>query len=250
MFMNILRTGKIEAFNLDSWRNMLKKKIGASFLFLIAFITLCSFNKFPESACAHYYLDGLRGIEIGGAAHNPFGLKTLNVDYTKDTSTMFKRLELSLCGECLKVDLAAPGDKLPFKDNSFDFVVNSHVLQYFYDPVRAIQEWLRVIKPGGYVFMIIPHKDRTSEWNKPRTSLSEIIDRHDHPNPIVNDHSTRHSIWITEDLIDICHHYRWKVIDCHDTDDKVGNGFIIILQKKLNDPQPTMLNFSDEDFGS
>ena len=49
----------------------------------------------------------------------------------RDTSTCFKRQEMSMCGECLKVDIAAPGDRLPFKDNFFDFVVNSHVLQYF-----------------------------------------------------------------------------------------------------------------------
>lgn len=36
--------------------------------------------KFPESALAHKYLDGLKGIEIGGAAHNSFGLDTINVD--------------------------------------------------------------------------------------------------------------------------------------------------------------------------
>ena len=100
-----------------------------------------------------------------------------------------------------------------------------------YDPIRAVEESLRVVRPGGYVLMIIPHKDRTSEWNKPRTSLAEIIERHEHPNPIVSDHNTRYSIWITEDLLDICDYYKWNVIECQDTDDKVGNGFMIILQK-------------------
>ena len=38
--------------------------------------------KFKESALAHRLLDGLEGIEIGGSAHNPFGLKTRNVDYS------------------------------------------------------------------------------------------------------------------------------------------------------------------------
>lgn len=39
--------------------------------------------KFQESALAHKLLDGLNGIEIGGSAHNSFGLNTRNVDYTK-----------------------------------------------------------------------------------------------------------------------------------------------------------------------
>ena len=31
--------------------------------------------KFAESKLAHQFLDGLTGLEIGGSAHNPFGLK-------------------------------------------------------------------------------------------------------------------------------------------------------------------------------
>lgn len=212
-------------------RNMSKKKIVSNFLFLFVFFILCSFTKFPESAFAHRYLDGLRGLEIGGAAHNSFGLKTLNVDYTRDTNTVFKNAEKAIFGSCLKVDLVAPGDKLPFKDNTWDFVINSHVLQYFYDPIRAVEEWLRVVKQGGYVFMIIPHKDRTFEWNKPRTRLTEIIERHEHSNPIVSDHA-HYSVWTTEDFLEICDYYKWKVVECHDADDKVGNGFMIILQKE------------------
>lgn len=34
---------------------------------------------FPESKLAHEILDGLDGLEIGPAAHNPFGLRTRNV---------------------------------------------------------------------------------------------------------------------------------------------------------------------------
>lgn len=211
---------------------MILKKIASKALFLVIFISLCSFQYYQESAYAHQYLDGLRGLEIGGAAHNPFGLKTLNVDYTNDPTTVFKKAEIAFCGKCLKVDLVAPGDRLPFKDNTWDFVVNSHVLQYFYDPIRAVEEWLRVVKPGGYVFMIIPHKDRTFDWNKPRTTLAEIVERHNHPNPIIVDHHTRYSIWTTEDFLEICDYYQWNVIECHDGDDKVGNGFMIILQKK------------------
>jgi hypothetical protein len=31
--------------------------------------------KFREHALAHKFLDGLKGLEIGAAAHNPFGLR-------------------------------------------------------------------------------------------------------------------------------------------------------------------------------
>ncbi len=90
--------------------------------------------KFRESELAHLYLDGLRGIEIGGAAHNPFGLNTINVDRISHTSLGFEPYALEqvrLCGEVLPVDVVAPGDKLPFADKSYDFVISSHVIEHF-----------------------------------------------------------------------------------------------------------------------
>ena len=57
--------------------------------------------KFRESTLAHNYLDGLVGIEIGGSAHNAFGLKTRNVDYTADMNTVYKQAEVKMCGEAM-----------------------------------------------------------------------------------------------------------------------------------------------------
>lgn len=188
---------------------------------------------FPESKLAHELLDGLRGIEIGGSAHNPFGLKTLNVDYTDDYNTEFKQMEIQHAGQCLRVHVVSPGDDLPFKDGTLDFVISSHVIEHFYDPVKTIHEWLRVVKPGGYVFMIVPHKERTSDSDKPRTTLDEIINRHQYPNPPIPDHHGHYSVWITQDFIDICNHYNWPIIATQDVDDKVGNGFTVVIQKPL-----------------
>ncbi len=187
---------------------------------------------FRESALAHKLLDGLRGLEIGGSAHNAFGLHTLNVDYTDDLTTVFKKQEIELAGECMKVDVVASGDDLPFKDSTVDFVISSHVIEHFYDPVKAIKEWLRVVKPGGYVFIIAPHMDRIGEKAGPRTPSAEIIDRHEHPNPPKVDHHGHYSNWKTQDFVDFCRHYGWKIVAVQDVDDKVGNGFTVVIQKE------------------
>lgn len=189
-------------------------------------------QKFNESQLAHQLLDGLRGIEIGGSAHNSFGLKTLNIDFT-DEVTFFKEEEIRLCGEYMRVDIVAPGNDLPFKDNVWDFVINSHVVEHFYDPVATIKEWLRVVKPGGYVFMIVPHKERTFDRDRPRSTLQEIVDRHEHPNPPEIDDHLHYSVWITQDFLDICNYYQWNVVAVQDVDDKVGNGFTVVIQKSF-----------------
>ncbi len=45
-------------------------------------------------------------------------------------------------------------ENLPFDDNTFDAVVNRWVLWTITDPKTALQEWHRVLKPGGRVCII------------------------------------------------------------------------------------------------
>ena len=187
---------------------------------------------FPESKLAHQYLDGLKGLEIGGSSHNPFGLKTKNVDYTADLATVHKLEEIKMCGAALEVDIVAPGDALPVADASQDFVISSHVIEHFFDPIKAIKEWMRVIRPGGYIFIIAPHKERTFDKERPRTMLAELLDRHTGkiPPPAVDTHH-HYTIWTTEDLLEVCRHLGLNVVACQDRDDKVGNGFTVVIQK-------------------
>jgi SAM-dependent methyltransferase len=187
---------------------------------------------FRESALAHRLLDGLYGIEIGGSAHNLFGLNSLNVDLTSDPSTVFKQRETELCGRALPVDIVAPGDELPLDSSSVDFVISSHVLEHFPDPIKALKEWWRVIRPGGYIFAIVPHKERTFDKERPRTALAELIQRHktgEGPNPDL----AHCSVWITEDIVELVRYLDYPICAVQDIDDKVGNGFAVALQKPL-----------------
>lgn len=42
--------------------------------------------------------------------------------------------------------------ELPFADGTFDVVVSAWVIETVLDPMRAVSEYLRVIKPDGHVF--------------------------------------------------------------------------------------------------
>lgn len=195
---------------------------------------------------------GLSGIEIGGASHNSFGLNTINVDhvdrkkelsdkfdeYVKnnpgknvDNDTTLAKLMLEY-NTVMNVDIVADGDILPFADNSWDFVVSSHVCEHFHNPVKAIREWLRVVKPGGYVYMIVPHKERTFDKDKPLTTLKEIIDRDSGliPEPIPKQYGHQ-TVWVTENFVEMCNYYGWNLHIVLDTDQKVGNGFLVVIKK-------------------
>lgn len=181
-----------------------------------------------KSALAEKYLNGLRGLEIGGGAHNSFGLNTLNVDYT-DELTEYKKMEIESCGEALWVDIIANGDDLPFKDKTVDFVVSSHVIEHFFDPIKALLEWKRVAKK--YILIVCPHKDRTFDKDKEVTPLQELIDRHEGrlPDKDPENHS-HHSIWRTADFLELCNYLNLEVVDYLDVDSKVGNGFEVMIR--------------------
>jgi SAM-dependent methyltransferase len=59
------------------------------------------------------------------------------------------------------VDLDYPGYDgkiLPFPDASVDTVYSSHVLEHVYEFRPTIQDWHRVVRTGGFIVCVVPHK--------------------------------------------------------------------------------------------
>ena len=48
------------------------------------------------------------------------------------------------------------GNSLNYPDGAFDRVVATHVLEHIYQPHLAIKEWVRVIRSGGVLSILIP----------------------------------------------------------------------------------------------
>ena len=189
---------------------------------------------FPESELAHKLLNGMKGLEVGGSAHNAFGLDTLNVDYCADMDTIFKKSEVDLCGFAMPVDIVANGDSIPVPDKSFDFVISSHVIEHFFDPIKAIKEWVRIAR--RYVFIICPQPDADAgDRGKLITGLQELVQRHSGaiPWPEYDDH--RHwTRWTCETFREMCAAYGWHVSNWQDPDDKVGNGHATVIDVTAN----------------
>jgi SAM-dependent methyltransferase len=64
-----------------------------------------------------------------------------------------------------RADVQADLRKLPFDDNSYDFVYASHVLEHVDDDRRALAEIVRVLRPGGVAILPVPiFGDTTIEY--------------------------------------------------------------------------------------
>ena len=141
-----------------------------------------------------------------------------------------------MCGEIATIHRIASADNLPFENESVDAVLSSHVLEHCFDPIKTLAEWMRVTKVGGYLFMIIPHKERTFDHAKALTTTSELVNRtHGRvtfENYGVKEDDHRHwNIWDTATFLTLIRSLNFKIVEYQDSDDKVGNGFCFVIRK-------------------
>ena len=62
------------------------------------------------------------------------------------------------------------------RDSSYDCVLASHCLEHVANPLRALEEWRRVLKDDGLLLLVLPHKDGTFDWRRPTTTLPHMIE--------------------------------------------------------------------------
>jgi SAM-dependent methyltransferase len=54
-------------------------------------------------------------------------------------------------------------------DGSFDFVFSSHCLEHVRDPMEALGNWIRVVRPGGHLVISVPDEDLYEQGVWPST---------------------------------------------------------------------------------
>lgn len=57
------------------------------------------------------------------------------------------------------VDLEKGGDALNLKYGEQDYIFSSHCLEHLVNPIEAIEYWKIHLKPGGVLFLYLPHPD-------------------------------------------------------------------------------------------
>ncbi len=58
-------------------------------------------------------------------------------------------------------------------DNTFDFVHSSHCLEHMRNPHVALNNWLRILKPGGHLVCLVPDEDLYEQGEFPSTFNSD-----------------------------------------------------------------------------
>lgn len=67
-------------------------------------------------------------------------------------------------------------DLSPIADNSIDFIASSHTIEHLVNPLLALKEWVRVLKPGGTMYSVIPNYRNTFDHKREPTSLEHLVE--------------------------------------------------------------------------
>jgi SAM-dependent methyltransferase len=73
--------------------------------------------------------------------------------------------------------LICEGNDLSKIDNKkYDFLLSSHSLEHFANPLKAISEWKRVLKDNGLLIIVLPHPKFTFDNKRTVTKFSHLLD--------------------------------------------------------------------------
>jgi SAM-dependent methyltransferase len=59
---------------------------------------------------------------------------------------------------------------------TYDFVLSCHSIEHTANPLKALTEWMRVLKDSGRVLLVVPHKEGSFDHRRPVTSLPHLIE--------------------------------------------------------------------------
>jgi predicted SAM-dependent methyltransferase len=133
---------------------------------------------------ANQYIQG-RGIEIG-ALHSPLEIPLgSQVQYVDRLSVNDLRQQYPELSEVnlVEVDIIDNGETLfTIPDNSQDFVIANQMIEHCQNPIDTMKNFLRVLKPGGIVYLSVPDQRYTFDIERPLTSIHHLIrDNQDGP---------------------------------------------------------------------
>jgi predicted SAM-dependent methyltransferase len=76
-----------------------------------------------------------------------------------------------------------------FSPESYDFLLSCHSLEHIANPIKALKSWVRLLKKGGWLILVLPNKENTFDIKRPYTTFSHLVDDF---NNNVDEHDTTH----------------------------------------------------------
>jgi len=129
---------------------------------------------------AAIYLRG-EGLEIG-ALHSPLKVPSAaRVRYVDRMAVPELRRQYPELASAplVDIDIVDDGEKLTtVGDGTQDFVIANHFLEHCEDPIGAIENFVRVLRKSGVLYVAVPDKRYTFDIDRPVTPVEHMVRDH------------------------------------------------------------------------
>jgi predicted SAM-dependent methyltransferase len=122
------------------------------------------------------------GVEIGGPSSETGKViyeNTLNLDnviFSNDTIWSKHNNKYNFYGNKIGNVIINDAVNINNIDNgSYDFLFASHCLEHIANPIKALVEWLRIIKKTGYLILILPENSVTFDHKRKISSFETLL---------------------------------------------------------------------------
>ncbi|MGH7723041.1 MAG: methyltransferase domain-containing protein [Candidatus Dormibacteria bacterium] len=123
------------------------------------------------------------GIEVG-ALHNPLAVPaTARVQYVDRMSNEDLRRHYPEHDGATLAPVSIIGDAHDLSaiaDASIDFVIANHLVEHLDNPIRGLVEMVRVLRPGGILYVALPEPRVSFDRFRQLTSVEHIVNEYRH----------------------------------------------------------------------
>jgi SAM-dependent methyltransferase len=146
-------------------------------------------NELPKFKKFHYLFEAKSGLEIGGPS------QIFKVKNALPIYALAKKVDgCNFSTNTIWEGALKEGNNYNYQDNKeagyqficegnnlqtiqnefYDFLLSSHNLEHFANPLKALQEWLRILKKSGTLFLVLPDKRFTFDCNRSITKFEHL----------------------------------------------------------------------------
>jgi SAM-dependent methyltransferase len=164
-------------------RKILPKEIVESLIYLKA-----SRSRLPNHKTYVAHVAGKKGIEMGGPSMVfkttlPLYQSINDLDGVNfSTSTVWEGsitsgYNFNFIGSKKGMQFVAEASDLSaIQGQSYEFLLSSNCLEHIANPIKALMEWKRIIKPGGAVVLVLPNKVSNFDHKRPTTPFTHLVE--------------------------------------------------------------------------
>ena len=126
------------------------------------------------------------GFEIGGPSYNTgifiyeraisidnviFSKNTIWSNHTEEYKYYKKKKGKVIINDAVNIS--------QIQDNVYDFCFSSHSLEHIANPLKAIKEWLRIIKNDGFIIIVVPEKSCCFDHKREYSNFSTLLSQYE-----------------------------------------------------------------------